>query len=94
MKPIESGEAMFGTSPTMEEIRDAISRIEDVANSIWKAAKGAVQLVSARIVSFKSTSRALMMSAVDEQRDDLDVLNFLVFRSHFEMWQVIFVFQE
>jgi hypothetical protein len=141
MKPIVSGEARLESSPTVEEIPHAISWIQDVANSIWKAAKKAVQLVSAHIISFKSSSRCLRMlavckniscrvcvlpclevfaysfcccsggggvgtldeeelvlkcigewwecpagggrsGAVDEQRDDLQVLDFLIFRQH------------
>jgi hypothetical protein len=146
MKPIVSGEATLETSPTIEAIPDAISWIQDVANSIWKAAKKAVQLVSARIISFKSSSRCLRMlavckniscrecvlpclevfgysfcccsggggvgtldeeelalkcigewwecpaggggsGAVDEQRDNLQVLDFLIIRQHFEMYK-------
>ena len=64
MKPIVSGEATLETSPTVEEIPDAISWMQDVANSIWKAAKKAVQLVSAQIISFKSSSLCLRMLAV------------------------------
>jgi hypothetical protein len=64
MKPIVSDETTLETSPTTEAIPDAASWIQDVANAIWKAAKKAVQLVSARIISFKSSSRCLRMLAV------------------------------
>jgi hypothetical protein len=38
MKSIESLEPIFGTSPTMFEILDAVSIKQEVANSIWKSA--------------------------------------------------------